>query len=53
MKGLARFLPILAVGTALPSLGQVTSSSPGDRCVIEDYDLTAENSRPDRILEWL
>jgi len=28
MKGIARFLLILAVGTALPSLGQVTSSSP-------------------------
>jgi hypothetical protein len=28
MKGTARFLLILAVGTALPSLGQVTSSSP-------------------------
>ena len=28
MKGTVRFLVILAVGTALPSLGQVTSSSP-------------------------
>ena len=28
MKGTARFLLILAIGTALPSLGQVASSSP-------------------------
>jgi hypothetical protein len=28
MKGTARLLLILAVATALPSLGQVTSSSP-------------------------
>ena len=28
MKGTARFLLILAIGTGLPSLGQVASSSP-------------------------
>jgi hypothetical protein len=31
MKGTARFLLILAIGTALPSLGQVASSSPSSQ----------------------
>src|SRR5205814_6596905 len=34
-------------------LARSRCSQAGDRSVMEEYDLTAENSRPDRILEWL
>jgi hypothetical protein len=37
---------------ALP-VARSRCSQAGDRSVMEEYDLTAENSRPDRILEWL
>src|SRR5437868_7991620 len=40
MKGTARFLLVLAVGTALPSLGQVTSPSPSGQGDSDFEELT-------------